>query len=130
MKTVQPRIQVRRSAGLYCSLLLGCLAFGSLARADDHEGLRRGGDPKQVSISGLSSGAAMALQYAVAHSSSIIGIGTIAGPSWACAEGDLARAMQVCLSGHGTPQPETNLRAASSPPPERSTVCPETRRRL
>jgi poly(3-hydroxybutyrate) depolymerase len=110
MKMVQPRIQVRRSAGLYRSvLLLACLAFGSLARADDHEGLRRGGDPNQVSISGLSSGAAMALQYAVAHSSSIIGVGSVAGLSWGCAEEDLGRAMQVCLKGNGIPQPKTDF---------------------
>src|SRR4051812_28162614 len=90
-------------------LVLGSLAFGSLAWADDHEGLRRGADPNQVSISRLSSGAAMALQYAVAHSSSIIGLGSVAGPSWGCAEGDLERAVQVCLSGQGNPQPKTDL---------------------
>jgi hypothetical protein len=101
--------KARRLAGCYCSLLVvGCFAFGLPASADDNEGLRRGGDPKQVSISGLSSGAAMALQYAVAHSSSIVGVGSIAGPSWGCAEGDLARAMQVCLKGEGAPQPKTD----------------------
>src|SRR3954453_397307 len=42
-------------------LILASLASGSLAQADDNQGLRRGGDPKQVSISGLSSGAAMAV---------------------------------------------------------------------
>lgn len=98
-------IKVRPHYSRYCALLiLASLAFGSLAQADDKEGLRRGGDARQVSISGLSSGAAMALQYAVAHSSSIIGVGLVAGPTWDCAEGDLGRATQVCLKGQGTPQ--------------------------
>jgi hypothetical protein len=51
----------------------------------------------------------MALQYAVAQSSSIIGVGSIAGPAWSCAEGDLSHAMQVCLKGQGTPQAKTDL---------------------
>src|SRR4051794_17956495 len=105
-----PRTRLGRSAGQYPALLIiGWLAFGSLAQAGDSDGLRRGGDPSQVSISGLSSGAAMALQYAVAHSSSIIGVGSIAGPSWACAEGDLVRAMQVCLNAQGNPLPKTDF---------------------
>jgi hypothetical protein len=36
-----------------------------LAYADDGLGLKRGGDRSDVSISGVSSGAAMAVQYAV-----------------------------------------------------------------
>ena len=90
-------------------LIVASLAFSSLAQADDNQGLRRGGDPHQVSISGLSSGGAMALQYAVAHSGSIIGVGSVAGPAWYCAEGDLAHAMQVCMKGQGTVQPKTDL---------------------
>ena len=90
-------------------LIVASLAFSSLAQADDNQGLRRGGDPHQVSISGLSSGGAMALQYAVAHSGSIIGVGSVAGPAWNCAEGDLAHAMQVCMKGQGTVQPKTDL---------------------
>jgi poly(3-hydroxybutyrate) depolymerase len=90
-------------------LIVASLAFSSLAQADDNQGLRRGGDPHQVSISGLSSGGAMALQYAVAHSGSIIGVGSVAGPAWYCAEGDLAHAMQVCMKGQGTVRPKTDL---------------------
>src|SRR4051812_45167992 len=106
----QSVIKVHLRDGRYSALLvLGSLAFGSLAQADDNRGLSRGGDPKQVSISGLSSGAAMALQYAVAHSSSIIGVGSVAGPPWDCAEGDLAHAMQVCMDKQGTPQAKTDV---------------------
>src|SRR5437588_4569315 len=110
METVKSSVTVRRPDGPYWALLiLASFGFGSLAHADDNQGLKRGGDPNQVSISGLSSGGAMALQYAVAHSTSIIGVGSIAGPSWSCAEGDLGHAMQVCLKGQGTPQAKTDL---------------------
>jgi hypothetical protein len=74
-----------------------------------NQGLRRGGDPKQVSISGLSSRAAMAVQYAVAHSNSVIGLASIAGPAWGWPEGDLAKAQQVCMDKQGTPQARTDV---------------------
>jgi poly(3-hydroxybutyrate) depolymerase len=112
METANQRaVKVDRADGWYRVMLLivASLAFGSLAQADDNLGLRRGGDPHQVSISGLSSGGAMALQYAVAHSSSIIGVGSVAGLAWDCAEGDLAKAMQVCMNKQGTPQAKTDL---------------------
>ena len=107
----QSAVKVDRADGWYRMMMLfvASLAFGSLAQADDNRGLRRGGDPHQVSISGLSSGGAMALQYAVAHSGSIIGVGSVAGPAWNCAEGDLAHAMQVCMNKQGTPQAKTDL---------------------
>jgi len=63
MEMVKQRVvKMRGRHEQYRALLfLATLAFSSLARADDNQGLRRGGDPNQVSISGLSSGAAMAL---------------------------------------------------------------------
>ena len=76
-----------------CALTLGT------AYADDGLGLKRSGNRSDVSISGLSSGAAMALQYAVAHSGSIVGVGTIAGPAWGCADGSLSRAVNHCMCG-------------------------------
>lgn len=42
-------------------------------------------DPKRTSVSGLSSGAFMAVQYGVAFSSSLIGLGVIAGGPYNCA---------------------------------------------
>ena len=103
-------IKLRGGDGKYRALLiLASVAVCWPAQADDNQGLSRGGDPKQGSISGLSSGAGMALQYAVAHSNSIIGVGSVAGPAWGCAEGDLARAKQVCMDRQGTPLPKTDL---------------------
>jgi len=109
METVEQSVKASRSARRCALLVLVSLVLASSAQADDNQGLRRGGDPHQVSISGLSSGGAMALQYAVAHSGSIIGVGSVAGPAWYCAEGDLAHAMQVCMKGQGTVQPKTDL---------------------
>ncbi len=44
-----------------------------------------GADPAKVSISGLSSGAAMAIQYDVAYSASVMGVGVVAGVPYNCA---------------------------------------------
>ena len=88
---------------------LGCfaalVAVAAIASADDRRGLERGGNPRDVAISGLSSGAAMAVQYAVAHSQSIVGVGAIAGPPWACADGKVSRAINSCMCGSPPPQP-------------------------
>lgn len=67
--------------------------------ADDGKGLQRGANPAEVSISGVSAGAAMALQYAVAHSASVMGVGAIAGPPWGCAEGRVSQAINQCMCG-------------------------------
>ncbi|GJE42278.1 PHB depolymerase family esterase [Methylobacterium soli] len=92
-----------RSTAWSAALLFAVCAS---AAADDGRGLRRGGNPADVSISGLSSGAAMAVQYAVAHSGSVTGVGSVAGPLWGCAEGSLSRAVNACLCGRG-PLPAT-----------------------
>jgi poly(3-hydroxybutyrate) depolymerase len=46
---------------------------------------RHGADPRQVSVSGLSSGAFMAAQLHVAHAEGIMGVGIIAGGLYGCA---------------------------------------------
>lgn len=53
--------------------------------------------PNQVSISGISSGAAMAVQFAVAHSKTVRGVAEIAGPGWGCAQGRISQAVNDCL---------------------------------
>lgn len=72
----------------------------NISHADDGQGLMRKGDSMDVSISGVSSGAAMALQYAVAHSGSITGLGSIAGTGWGCADGRVSQAINDCMCGH------------------------------
>ena len=91
----------------WCTTLLATLGT---AWADDGRGLRRGGNPGEVTISGVSAGAAMAIQYAVAHSSSIRGVGSIAGPAWGCADGSVSQAINSCMCG--SPAPSARVDAA------------------
>ncbi|MBX9635067.1 MAG: hypothetical protein K2X44_08810 [Magnetospirillum sp.] len=51
-----------------------------------------------ITLSGVSSGAAMALQYAVAWSDEVSGIGAIAGVPYGCAEGTLSFALNRCMA--------------------------------
>lgn len=86
---------IRRIAFLIAVFLLGL----NVAHADDGRGLKRGGNAKDVTLSGVSAGAAMAMQYAVAYSGSIVGVGSIAGPGWGCADGSLSQAINNCMCG-------------------------------
>ncbi len=61
-----------------------------------------GADPAKTSISGLSSGAFMAIQYDVAFSASTIGVGVVAGGPYNCAyvNGPVVTAnLFTCMSG-------------------------------
>ena len=53
-------------------------------------------DIAQSSVSGLSSGAAMATQFDVAHSSIMKGAGIVAGPPYYCAQFNTFTAISVC----------------------------------
>jgi len=71
-----------------------CLAFVPCLAAQAAEPLPAlGADASQTSISGLSSGAYMAVQFHVAHSSSVVGVGAVAGGPYGCAESWYARTM-------------------------------------
>ncbi|WP_420345509.1 hypothetical protein [Pelagibius sp.] len=54
-------------------------------------------DPAGTTVSGLSSGAYMAVQLHVAHSKSIIGAAVVAGGPYFCAEGQLMTALNRCM---------------------------------
>jgi poly(3-hydroxybutyrate) depolymerase len=56
------------------------------------------GDPTRVSVSGLSSGAFMTIQYGVAFSASTIGMGVVAGGPYNCANVN-AGGIVTCMSG-------------------------------
>lgn len=60
-------------------------------------------DQKQISVSGLSSGAYMAGQVHVALSKTFMGAGLIAGGPFYCAQGDLNRAQTECMSARNGP---------------------------
>lgn len=55
-------------------------------------------DPKGITVSGISSGAFMAVQMEVAYSSTFSGAASVAGGIYWCAEGDAARAQTTCMS--------------------------------
>lgn len=55
-------------------------------------------DEDQISVSGVSSGGAMAIQVHVAYSASIMGVGVFAAPPYWCAEANLEIALSACLT--------------------------------
>jgi poly(3-hydroxybutyrate) depolymerase len=70
-------------------------------------------DKTQTSVSGLSSGAFMAVQYQVAYSASVIGAGVVAGGPYYCAAGMLINS-SVCMGmvPFVPPNPALMLQAA------------------
>jgi poly(3-hydroxybutyrate) depolymerase len=57
-------------------------------------------DPGHITVSGVSSGGFMALQFAVAHSAIVRGVGAIAAGPYYCARLDPLRISEICLRGH------------------------------
>ena len=53
-------------------------------------------DPESVTVSGISSGADLAHQLHIAHSSLIRGVGLLAASPYYCAQGDADKAMEYC----------------------------------
>jgi hypothetical protein len=63
-------------------------------------------DASGTSVSGLSSGAFMAVQFQVAYSAEVVGAGIVAGGPFYCSEGKLALAVGRCMATTaGTPDP-------------------------
>jgi len=58
-------------------------------------------DLHQTSVSGLSSGGFMAVQFQVAFSSTVRGAAIFAGGPYACARGHLSTALTTCMSASG-----------------------------
>ncbi len=56
-------------------------------------------DLEQTSVSGISSGGYMAVQFAVAHSEMVAGVGVFAGGPYRCAAGGAAEALGPCMQG-------------------------------
>jgi poly(3-hydroxybutyrate) depolymerase len=72
-------------------------------------------DLAQSSVSGLSSGAFMAVQFHVAFSQSLIGAGVVAGGPYDCAEGELTIALDRCMqTTMGRPDPAHLLERANA----------------
>src|SRR5262245_11006980 len=99
----------RRASSLLAVLLpLLCAAAGILpARSSVAESLPNlGANIMQSSVSGLSSGAFMAVQIEVAHSDDIVGAGIVAGGPFACAESAAAPGVAFWRSRVGPDAPQ------------------------
>lgn len=76
------------------------------------------GVDREISVSGLSSGGYMAVQFHLAHSATVKGAGVLAGGPWGCAEGSSWRAQTNCMSPNAwSPPPtaeQTRSRAAAA----------------
>ncbi|MBK7953605.1 MAG: poly(3-hydroxybutyrate) depolymerase [Candidatus Accumulibacter sp.] len=77
-------------------LLAGCLSSQSPCAAPALPAL--GADLSDLTVSGVSSGAYMAVQFQVAHSKLVRGAGVIAGGPYDCADGSAVRAVTSCMS--------------------------------
>lgn len=77
------------------ALITAFLCSASMSHASDALP-SLGADQHATSVSGLSSGAFMAVQYQVAYSTSVVGAGVVAGGPYYCAAGFLTNAA-VCM---------------------------------
>lgn len=59
-------------------------------------------DPKEITVSGVSSGGFMAVQLQIAHSRVLSGAASVAGGVYWCAEGDAQKAQSECMGRPGT----------------------------
>lgn len=67
-----------------------------------------GVQPTAVTVSGVSSGGYMAVQFHVAHASIVDGAGVLAAGPYECAEGSMWRALEDCMSPDAdNPVPDT-----------------------
>ncbi|MBK7424104.1 MAG: poly(3-hydroxybutyrate) depolymerase [Propionivibrio sp.] len=62
---------------------------------------------RDVTVSGISSGAYMAVQFQIAYSGIVRGAGAVAGGPYYCAEGSLRRALGNCMAPSGKDLPPT-----------------------
>jgi poly(3-hydroxybutyrate) depolymerase len=81
---------------------------------------------RTATVSGLSSGASMAVQYHVAHSARVKGAGALAGAPYYCAQGDLWTAWYNCMTpGRLRPLPSlATLRSATDALASRGRIDP------
>jgi Fibronectin type III domain len=86
------------------ALLLACTALHATpSRADEPVLAAYNADIAQTSISGISSGAFMAVQFGTAWSSIVIGVGAIAGGPFGCSDGSASAALSTCMGGEPAP---------------------------
>jgi len=85
-----------------CGLLLAAIlitACGSEEPAETAKIVTYNVDSSRISVSGLSSGAMMATQLHVVHSSLFNGVALLSGGPWYCAQGSMKRGLGPCMKG-------------------------------
>jgi poly(3-hydroxybutyrate) depolymerase len=96
---VRPSVQAAKLVTAIALLAAAACSRGS----DDAAGAERLPhlpiDPASVTVSGISSGGAMATQFHVAHSSLVRGAGLLAASPYRCAEGSVREALGRCMKG-------------------------------
>ncbi|MFK8014970.1 MAG: PHB depolymerase family esterase [Gammaproteobacteria bacterium] len=83
---------------LLLGLLTGLVAC-SEPQSIEAPSIRFNLDASRITVSGISAGAYMAGQYHLAHSSSVSGVGLIAGGPYWCAAGSMSQALGPCMQG-------------------------------
>jgi poly(3-hydroxybutyrate) depolymerase len=88
---------MKRIRARFAGFTAACLF--SLAAAHAAEPLPAlAAEPENLTVSGLSSGASMAVQFHVAHSARVRGAGVLAGGPYYCAGGSVFKALSSCMS--------------------------------
>lgn len=90
-----------RDASAFAAVGLAAMSWTSTASATSLASYDV--DPRTVTVSGISSGAFMAVQLQVAYSSRIHGAAIVAGGPYDCAQGTASTATGPCASGIGLP---------------------------
>ncbi|NMG35836.1 poly(3-hydroxybutyrate) depolymerase [Azoarcus sp. TTM-91] len=96
---------MKRSAALaWAAAFIVLLPWTGVARADAPDVLPALNiDVADTSLSGLSSGGFLAVQFQVAHADMVKGVGIIAGGPYYCAKGELRRALKECMCADPDP---------------------------
>ncbi len=88
-----------RICGLLSLAIVLITACGTEQPAQQEESVTYKVDSNRISVSGISSGAMMATQLHVAHSSLFNGVALLSGGPWYCAQGSMQRALGPCMKG-------------------------------
>jgi poly(3-hydroxybutyrate) depolymerase len=86
-----PKISIMRYISIFILMLAAALSFAGTLQPYN-------ANPNQVTVSGISSGGAMAVQVHVAYSATFKGAAIFAGAPYYCAEASLANALTRCMN--------------------------------
>ncbi len=104
---------MRTASHLLLVLLCSCAMAASTAARSAEPLPEKELDPEGTTLTGLSSGAYMAVQLHVANSQSLIGAGVVAGGPYFCAEASVMTALNSCMKTlTGAPDPARLLERA------------------